>query len=203
MSKKNKKQEDVDFSGVAKEVFDLIINRLDPISFSHNNIFSRNEWIGCFRGKKQAVCSCRLDKENSGQFYRFMVGLFDSPKKDSYAVIFSYMIPKSLFKPNEEKKLYGHVEVDGFSYRDENYFSFGDKEINKYVQYIKDIECESFIGVAVSAEGASNEESCIPVYYKNKTVKIPDIKKIKNLIKELYYDRHGRDFRSSNVETKR
>ena len=112
------------------------------------------------------------------------------------------MIPKSLFKPKEEKRLYGHVEVDGYSYRDENYFSFEDKDINKYIQYVKDIECKNFIGVAVSAEGTSNGEDCIPMYYKSKTVKIPNIKEIKKLIKELYYDGHGRDFRSFNVETK-
>lgn len=197
---KEKGDETEDFSPLAKRLLEIVIERLDPISFHCNEVFTDSHWSGCFSGKSNSICSCRLNNID-GDFYEFVIGLFNGSSKTKPGNIFIFSVPKRNSKKN--KLVCGKAVVEGYSYRDENYFSF--KHSSLYNKYLNDIIYKNFIGVNVQAEGdlGSGTTSFVDRSPIKKKIAIPNIKYIKTMLKNISYDRHGRLICSDNAKTKK
>lgn len=184
-------KEEQDFSGVAKDLLDIVIKRVDPVSWYDVNLFGNRYFLSCFKGNKDIICAAKLCDLHSDSFYSsFLIEIFNKTKKSNPVYLFDFLIYNPLKLRTKNKKqegnILGHVEVEGFSYRDENYFTIKTEDLNFYNNYLVKIINNNFVGCTVDVEGDNGPMVETPNLKPRSTkIKIPSLKTLKKMVEQL------------------
>lgn len=184
-------KEEQDFSDVAKDLLDIVIKRVDPVSWYDVNFFGDRYFLSCFKGNKDIVCAAKLcDFYNDTLYSSLLVEIFNKTKKSNSVYLFDFLVYNPLKlrtkKKKQEGNILGHVEVEGFSYRDENYFTIKTEDLNYYNNYLIKILNENQVGCNVEIEG--DKSPYVETYNpkpRSSKVKVPSLKELKKMVEQL------------------